>query len=189
MITRLQVWSSVSSFRIARCRGTSFASSWCSRRSVLTCTLRRYERYWQGRTSWSDVMRTTRTMGRLVWYHVPLRMGPAGKKEDSGKSAAPNGKEKEVDAEKAREIRRLMLEKKMALDLIEGYAILYPRPFSELTPCVYVCRFAVALKHHLRGLSCGLITPNRPLKRSEQPQERWGSITRTCIRLFGRCIA
>ena len=78
-------------------------------------TVRRYDRYWQGRTSWSDIIRSSRTFARLVWYHVPLRMGPqASQKEEREKG-------KERDEERAREVRRLMAEKKMALELIEGY--------------------------------------------------------------------
>ncbi|TFK25391.1 UPF0187-domain-containing protein [Coprinopsis marcescibilis] len=80
-----------------------------------------YERYWLGRTYWSDIMRNSRTLGRLVWYHVPPRL--------SGKTP------EEVQAEKllrpVQELNKVMAEKRMALDLIHGYS--------------------VALKHHLRG--------------------------------------
>lgn len=63
-------------------------------------------------------MRTSRTFGRLVWYHVPLRMGPPPKRDDCGKPLSANdvkGKENE-----SREVHRLMAEKKMALELLEG---------------------------------------------------------------------
>ncbi|KAJ7098959.1 Bestrophin, RFP-TM, chloride channel-domain-containing protein [Mycena epipterygia] len=73
-----------------------------------------YDRYWMGRTAWSDVIRNARTMGRLVWYHVPLRLTPG-----AAVVRAPQ------------ELGKIMAEKRMALDLIEA--------------------FAVALKHHLRG--------------------------------------
>ncbi|KAG6907924.1 hypothetical protein DXG01_006854 [Tephrocybe rancida] len=80
-----------------------------------------YDRYWLGRTCWSDVMRTSRTMGRLIWFHVPPRL--------SAKTV------KEVEAGKAerspQEMGKVMNEKRMALDLVEG--------------------FVVALKHHIRG--------------------------------------
>lgn len=66
-------------------------------------------------------MRTSRTFARLAWYHVPLRMGPQTKKDDA-KPTDDKGKEKEKEEEKAREVHRLMAEKRMALELIEGYA-------------------------------------------------------------------
>ncbi|KAJ7062897.1 UPF0187-domain-containing protein [Mycena amicta] len=72
-----------------------------------------YDRFWAGRTAWSDVIRNARTMGRLIWYHVPPRLTPG----PGERSAQEHGK--------------VMAEKRMALDLIEAYA--------------------VALKHHLRG--------------------------------------
>ncbi|CAL1711817.1 unnamed protein product [Somion occarium] len=83
-----------------------------------------YERYWQGRSYWSDVMRTSRTFGRLIWFHVPLR---AFNEDGSDASDDPHGKK----PEKARQVRRIMAEKRMALHLVEA--------------------FSVALKHHLRG--------------------------------------
>ncbi|KAJ7032597.1 UPF0187-domain-containing protein [Mycena alexandri] len=72
-----------------------------------------YDRYWMGRTAWTDVIRNARTMGRLIWYHVPLRLTPG------------------PDARTPHELGKVMAEKRMALDLVEA--------------------FAVALKHHLRG--------------------------------------
>ncbi|KAH8088981.1 Bestrophin, RFP-TM, chloride channel-domain-containing protein [Cristinia sonorae] len=83
-----------------------------------------YDRYWAGRTAWSDVMRTSRTFGRLIWFHVPLRTAVP-----SSNSETSSGSEK--DKEAVRETRRAMSEKHMALDLVEA--------------------FAVSLKHHLRG--------------------------------------
>ncbi|KAG7096815.1 hypothetical protein E1B28_004224 [Marasmius oreades] len=74
-----------------------------------------YDRYWMGRGAWSDVIRTTRTMARLIWIHVPPKLSTT-KKE---------GIERDI------EIEKVMEEKRMALDLVEG--------------------FAVALKHYLRG--------------------------------------
>lgn len=71
-----------------------------------------YDRYWMGRSCWGDVIRNARAMGRLIWYHVPpqLTVERLGGKE---------------------EMMLVMREKRMALDLVEA--------------------FAVALKHHLRG--------------------------------------
>ncbi|KAJ7756566.1 hypothetical protein B0H16DRAFT_1689818 [Mycena metata] len=77
-----------------------------------------YDRYWMGRTAWTDVIRNARTMGRLIWYHVPLRLTPA---------APGTG----TDPRTPHELGKVMAEKRMALDLVEA--------------------FAVALKHHLRG--------------------------------------
>lgn len=71
-----------------------------------------YDRYWMGRSSWADIIRNARAMGRIIWYHVP----PYLTVERSG------GKE---------EMILVMKEKRMALDLVEA--------------------FAVAVKHHLRG--------------------------------------
>ncbi|KAL5536206.1 hypothetical protein ACEPAF_27 [Sanghuangporus sanghuang] len=72
-----------------------------------------YDRYWTGRCCWGDIIKTSRTMSRLVWIHVPIRI-------DKG-SPSP-------DLELA---ERCMNEKRLALDMVEG--------------------FAVAVKHHLRG--------------------------------------
>ncbi|KAJ7436339.1 hypothetical protein FB451DRAFT_1307522 [Mycena latifolia] len=72
-----------------------------------------YDRYWLGRTAWSDVIRNARTMGRLIWYHVPPHL-------TAGRIQRP-----------PQELAKVMAEKRMALDLVEA--------------------FAVALKHHLRG--------------------------------------
>jgi hypothetical protein len=99
-----------------------------------------------GRSAWGDVIRNwcvkhgsvqlewiltlinSRTLARLVWFHVPLRL-----------QASKEGVTKE-DAE------RVLEEKKVFIDLLEGFegfnlAQLCPNaPFS----------FAFALKHHLR---------------------------------------
>jgi predicted membrane chloride channel (bestrophin family) len=32
-----------------------------------------YNRYWMGRTTWTDVIRNAHTMAHLIWYHVPPR--------------------------------------------------------------------------------------------------------------------
>ncbi|KAK7036213.1 Bestrophin, RFP-TM, chloride channel-domain-containing protein [Favolaschia claudopus] len=88
-----------------------------------------YDRYWMGRTAWTDVIRNARSMGRLIWYHVPPRLTPL---------ATTTGPIKEGDpppdsnaSRSPQELAKVMAEKKMALDLVEAYA--------------------VALKHHLRG--------------------------------------
>ncbi|KAF5374230.1 hypothetical protein D9758_004681 [Tetrapyrgos nigripes] len=80
-----------------------------------------YDRYWMGRTAWSDIIRNSRTMGRLIWFHVPPRLTPKTPEE-----AASNQILRSVG-----EMSKVMAEKRMALDLVEG--------------------FAVALKHHIRG--------------------------------------
>ncbi|KAI8978354.1 Bestrophin, RFP-TM, chloride channel-domain-containing protein [Trametes punicea] len=79
-----------------------------------------YDRYWQGRSAWSDLARTTRTFSRLIWIHVPLKM-----------SLSPANAQGEVDEVDVSVARRVMAEKRMALSLLES--------------------FAVSVKHHLRG--------------------------------------
>ncbi|RDB20650.1 hypothetical protein Hypma_012157 [Hypsizygus marmoreus] len=80
-----------------------------------------YDRYWLGRTCWSDVIRNSRTMGRLIWFHVPPRLSPK----------TPQEIEDEQAQRSTQELLKVMAEKRTALDLVEG--------------------FAVALKHHIRG--------------------------------------
>jgi ion channel-forming bestrophin family protein len=69
-----------------------------------------YDRYWMGRTAWSDVMRNSRTISRLVWFHVPPRLTPKTPEEvASGQVVRP-----------AAEMGKVMAEKRVALDLIVG---------------------------------------------------------------------
>jgi hypothetical protein len=68
-----------------------------------------YERYWLGRTYWAELVRTTRTMSRLVWFHVPPRLTPRKPEEEVGCINRP-----------AKEMMQVMEEKMMALDLLEG---------------------------------------------------------------------
>ncbi|KAJ7279047.1 Bestrophin, RFP-TM, chloride channel-domain-containing protein [Mycena rebaudengoi] len=80
-----------------------------------------YDRYWMGRAAWSDIIRNSRTMGRLIWYHVPARLTVKTEQETiSGKIIRS-----------PQELSKAMAEKRMALDLVQA--------------------FAVALKHHIRG--------------------------------------
>ncbi|TFY73443.1 hypothetical protein EWM64_g10569, partial [Hericium alpestre] len=74
-----------------------------------------------GRSSWSDIMRNSRTFTRLVWFHTPLRLTP---KTDSGDSSRS-----------AEDVHKVMKEKRKAIDLTIGWEAL----------------FVIALKHHLRG--------------------------------------
>ncbi|KAF5354737.1 hypothetical protein D9756_005787 [Leucocoprinus leucothites] len=62
-----------------------------------------------------------RTIGRLIWFHVPPRLTP----QVVGEAGSAPSKRS------VGEMKRVMAEKKMALELVEG--------------------FAVALKHHVRG--------------------------------------
>lgn len=80
-----------------------------------------YERYWMGRSVWSDIIRNCRTAGRMIWFHVPARLSPK------------TAHEVEIGhvERSSEELLKAMAEKRMALDLVLGYA--------------------VALKHHLRG--------------------------------------
>ncbi|KAJ7764217.1 hypothetical protein B0H16DRAFT_1454759 [Mycena metata] len=68
----------------------------------------RYDRYWMGRTAWTDIIRNARTMGRLIWYHIPLRLTPA---------APGTG----TDPRTPHELGKVMAEKRMALDLVEAW--------------------------------------------------------------------
>lgn len=80
-----------------------------------------YERYWMGRTYWSDIIKNSRTLGRLVWFHVPARLSPKTPEEiQSGRCERS-----------PQELNKVMSEKRIALDMIHG--------------------FSVAVKHHLRG--------------------------------------
>ncbi|EUC61344.1 bestrophin protein [Rhizoctonia solani AG-3 Rhs1AP] len=68
-----------------------------------------YDRYWQGRTLWSDIIKNARTIGRLVWLHVPNSIS----KSPSDISAKERTKESE----------QVHLEKIRALRLVEGFAV------------------------------------------------------------------
>jgi ion channel-forming bestrophin family protein len=64
-----------------------------------------------GRVCWSELIRNSRTMSRLIWFHVPPL--------HSQKTAAEIASRK---LERTREEQlRVMEEKQRALDLIEGY--------------------------------------------------------------------
>ncbi|KAF8488259.1 Bestrophin, RFP-TM, chloride channel-domain-containing protein [Gautieria morchelliformis] len=71
--------------------------------------------YWWGRCAWSDIIKTSRTMSRLAWIHVPPRIT-----KPNGNAPIPR-----------EEIGQSMREKRIALELIEA--------------------FAVAVKHYVRG--------------------------------------
>jgi hypothetical protein len=58
----------------------------------------------------SDTIRNIRTLSRLIWYHVPARLTPS-------RQDVP-----------LRDIERALEEKKIALDLLEGYV---PPLFAE----------------------------------------------------------
>ena len=62
-----------------------------------------------GRTVWSDVVKNIHTLSRLIWFHVPLRL--TAKPPEA--VAPPRGKE---------EVEAVMGEKRMALELLEGYS-------------------------------------------------------------------
>ncbi|KAI0317615.1 Bestrophin, RFP-TM, chloride channel-domain-containing protein [Amylostereum chailletii] len=71
-----------------------------------------YDRYWQGRTSWGDVIRNTRTFARLVWFHTPLRLTPKTPEETS------NPHNRGLD-----EMKAVMKEKRTAVELVEAYVV------------------------------------------------------------------
>jgi putative membrane protein len=81
-----------------------------------------YDQYWMGRTAWSNVVKNIQTLSRLIWFHVPLRLTPKTPQELAQPVAPPRSKE---------EAETVMGEKRVALELLEG--------------------FATSLKHHLRG--------------------------------------
>ncbi|KAF9066766.1 Bestrophin, RFP-TM, chloride channel-domain-containing protein, partial [Rhodocollybia butyracea] len=82
-----------------------------------------YDRYWMGRMAWSDVMKISHIMARLIWYHIPPCKTPRTAEE---RMAGP-GEWKRPE----QELLQVMTEKVMALQLLEA--------------------FSVALKHHIRG--------------------------------------
>ncbi|KAJ7888575.1 hypothetical protein B0H14DRAFT_3429991 [Mycena olivaceomarginata] len=59
-----------------------------------------YDCYWMGRTAWTDVIRNTCTMARLIWYHVPPCLTLPGT-----------------------EMGNVTAEKRMALDLVDVFAV------------------------------------------------------------------
>ncbi|KAF8878943.1 Bestrophin, RFP-TM, chloride channel-domain-containing protein [Infundibulicybe gibba] len=60
-----------------------------------------YDRYWMGRTCWSDVIRNARTTARLIWFH---------------KAAQQTSQQEWEEAEE-------VMEKLAALDLVEAFAV------------------------------------------------------------------
>ncbi|KAH8831303.1 UPF0187-domain-containing protein [Flagelloscypha sp. PMI_526] len=80
-----------------------------------------YDRYWMGRSAWAEIIKTSRTMTRLIHFHVPSRLTPKTAEE------IQTGEVRRTRDEKV----KAMKEKKMAMDLVEA--------------------FAFATKHHLRG--------------------------------------
>jgi hypothetical protein len=73
-----------------------------------------YDLYCVGRTAWSDVVKNTLTLTRLIWFHVPLRLTPK----------PPDGLVERASSPSREEIDTVMREKRVALDLLEGYLIL-----------------------------------------------------------------
>jgi len=71
----------------------------------------RYDRYWMGRTCWSDIIRDSRTMGRLIWFHVPPLL--SAKTPEEIQSGTLNRAKQEM--------MQVMAEKRLALDLVEAY--------------------------------------------------------------------
>lgn len=71
-------------------------------RCLLT-VLDSYDRYWMGRSAWGDLLRHCRTLSRLTWYHVPLRVSPTDEPTDNDK-------------------RQIQREKRMVVKMIEALA-------------------------------------------------------------------
>ncbi len=54
-----------------------------------------------GKTAWGDVIRNTRSLGRLIWFHVPLLLTAKTADElTTGKVQRPVAELKKVMAEK-----------------------------------------------------------------------------------------
>lgn len=85
-------------------------------------------------------MKNARILSRLIWYHVPPTLTPYTAEDKALDKTARRS---------AQEADRVMMEKNMALDLIEGYVCL----LGVAKALRLAARFAVALKHHLRGES------------------------------------
>ncbi|KAH8828357.1 Bestrophin, RFP-TM, chloride channel-domain-containing protein [Flagelloscypha sp. PMI_526] len=80
-----------------------------------------YERYWMGRSVWTEIIKNARSTSRLIHIHVPARLTPKTEEEiRTGEVRRSTG-----------ELVKAMGEKRLALDLIAG--------------------FCYALKHHIRG--------------------------------------
>jgi putative membrane protein len=87
-----------------------------------------------GRTCWSDVIRSSRTLGRLFWFHVPPRLT----------AKTPEEIQTGLLQRSTQEMNKVMSEKIMALDLIEGSVIvlffLHMRNFQTIFS-IQVCSF------------------------------------------------
>ena len=59
-------------------------------------------------------MRSSRTFARLIWFHVPMKTGTV---HDDPTTTDDDLKFKKG---RRREVRRIMAEKRMALDLVEA---------------------------------------------------------------------
>lgn len=107
-----------------------------------------YERYTLGRSLWSDLVKNSRTFGRLVWIHIPLKAKKDKEDEELGLSAeniiitnpktekthnkgdespfcrsTPMKKDDDLPAlprDEEDEALQMMHEKRIILDLIEG---------------------------------------------------------------------
>lgn len=65
-----------------------------------------YERYWLGRGCWSDIIQVSRTMTRLVWFHVPIH-------------TSKNLSEDQLEEDAL----KVMEEKKQAVQLIYAFSV------------------------------------------------------------------
>ena len=68
------------------------------------------------------MIRTSRTCARLIWFHVPLSFSPPQSSDPHGttKEGHTEIDQDEETAAREKEVRRVMAEKRMALDLVEG---------------------------------------------------------------------
>ncbi|KAF8971759.1 Bestrophin, RFP-TM, chloride channel-domain-containing protein [Flammula alnicola] len=111
-----------------------------------------YDRYWMGRTGWSDVIRNARTLGRLFWFHVPPRLT----------AKTPEEIETGRVQRSTQELNKVMAEKRMALDLIEGYlGIYYEDLYHLVRPMHDHDHTAADDKHTQQAMASSLPSPRR----------------------------
>lgn len=99
-------------------------------------------RYWWGRCAWSDLIKNSRTMSRLIWIHVPPRLRKVTSVNSPDLPPAPEPSFRE-------ETGQAMREKRMMMDLIEAYVA--PNLLLYILYLIERVRYAVSLKHYVRG--------------------------------------
>lgn len=88
-----------------------------------------YERYWEGRRLWSQIIINARTMARIIWVHCPDTMIGEGALPETGWES------KEAEEE---DRRKAIREKRRAVELCLAFAV-----------AVKHCEFGVMLTRYL----------------------------------------